>query len=319
MQTKNYYTRKEYESAKSANIADFLQSIGYELVRYNSCYKGKLHDSLVIHDDNRYFWNSQGLSGHSPIELYTHILLNDYGYTNKKEAYIAAVKQLAGVSSENIVPASLPTLARPPNIPLLLPTPYINNKRVIAYLCGTRKLDYEIVSELLHEKKIYEDERHNAIFIAYDRENRPQNAFMRGTLSDVPFKRNIDLSDKSYPFTLSGYDNSDSVICFEGCCDCIAHASIYKNNGLDWRTSHRISLDGVSCAGLERFLRENPQVTKVSVALDNDPTGNRAADRIMKELENKGYEVERELSQYKDFNVDLTKYNDDFEQEWEVY
>ena len=69
MLSKNYYTPGEYAAAKSANIADFLQSIGYELVRYNSCYKSKLHDSLVI-DEKGWYWNSYGLHGVSSIELY---------------------------------------------------------------------------------------------------------------------------------------------------------------------------------------------------------------------------------------------------------
>jgi 5S rRNA maturation endonuclease (ribonuclease M5) len=308
------------------NIVEFLHSVGYELVKCgNTCYKGKIHNSLVIHSDGRWYWNGLAKYGESSVELYKQILLADFGYTDEIEAAIEAIKQLAGssIAHDTIEHKPPPVLARPPNVPLKLPEAYRNSNRVWAYLVYTRRLDPDIVQELIRDGKIYEDIRHNAVFVAYDEQKRPQNAFLRGTLTydGKQFKKDVELSNKSYPFTLSGYANSDRVICFEGAADAIAHATIHKSNGLDWRTAHRISLNGVAFCGLERFLRENRQVTKVSVALDNDEAGNRASEKIIRELANKGYDVDREAPKYKDFNCDLvtsTYDNDDFEQEMEA-
>ncbi|MDR0818737.1 MAG: hypothetical protein LBN43_04090, partial [Oscillospiraceae bacterium] len=76
---REHYTAEEYAVAKSVDLAAVLMANGYELTRHSGGYKGKLHDSLVIRDDGRWYWNSRDLHGYSPVELYKHILLNDYG------------------------------------------------------------------------------------------------------------------------------------------------------------------------------------------------------------------------------------------------
>ena len=323
---REFYTAEEYAVAKETNAAAFLMSIGYELTRESRCYKGKLHDSLVIRDDGRWYWNSRGLHGVSPIELYKHILLNDYGYTDEITAAIAAVKQLAagqegaGSDAATFSLRSEPLL-RMPWEPLPLPARHKDNARVTAYLCATRGLDPEIVRGLIKHGKIYEtiqcwdkEKRlyrdspyHNAVFVAYDREGRPQNAFLRGTFSraDKPFKRDLDFSDKSYSFTLCGRPGSDRVFCFESAVDAISHASIFKLASGDWRNSHRLSLGGVTFFGLERFLSENPQVQTIVSCLDNDETGNRTSEKLAAGYRPKGYTVLREAPANKDFNEDL--------------
>ena len=101
-----YYTAEEYAAAKTVNIAAFLLSTGYELTRAGSWYKGKLHDSLTIRaDGGAWYWNSRDVKGYSPIELYKHILLNDYGYTDEITAAISAVKQLSAERGTRTVPS----------------------------------------------------------------------------------------------------------------------------------------------------------------------------------------------------------------------
>jgi hypothetical protein len=287
----------------------FYSKRGYELVLHNNAYRGKIHDSLVIRDNGSWYWNSLNIGGNSPIELYKQILMRDYGYNDEKEAATIAVKRLAGCDFEReaLILRTPEKKARPPDVPLKLPDRNINNDRVIEYLTNTRKLDRDIVLGLIKYNKIYEEKHyHNAVFVAYDREKREQNAFVRGTVPDKPFKKDVDLSDKSYVFTLLGYPKSSRAIFFESAIVAISHASIYKNNGLDWREGHRISLGGVTSGGLERFLRENPQITEIVLALDNDDTGNRKCDKLTKELKDK-YTVTRDKPQYKDFNEDLVK------------
>ena len=319
----DFYTPEEYAAAKETNAAAFLISIGYGLERSSRCYKGKLHDSLVIRDDGRWYWNSRDLHGYSPIELYKHILLNDYGYSDEITAAIAAVKQLAGGRGE--YSAQVYTKPEPPprspDEPLLMPAPYKNNNRVMAYLCTTRGLDPEIVRGLMRYNKIYEtiqrwnrEEKryedtpyHNAVFAAYDKDGRPQNGFLRGTVSmtDKPFKRDIDFSDKSYPFTLCGRPSSDKVFCFESAIDAISHASIFKMCDQDWRDGHRLSCGGTTFLGLDRFLSENPQITMIVSCLDNDETGSRRSAKMHDEYTERGYTVIRKPSVNKDYNEDL--------------
>jgi hypothetical protein len=76
-------------------------------------------------------------------------------------------------------------------------------------------------------------------------------------------------------------------------------------NGEDWRAVHRISLGGTGFLALDRYLRDNPQITTVISCLDNDPTGNRRSDKMLAEYTDKGYTVRREAPRLKDYNEDL--------------
>jgi hypothetical protein len=323
-----FYTAEEYAAAKEVNIAAFLMHSGYGLTRTGRCYKGKLHDSLTIRDDGRWYWNSLDLHGYSPVELYKQILLHDYGYNDEITAAIAAVKELAngrGVHSASVHTKEEPPPGRKPNEPLLLPSPYKNNNRVTAYLCGSRGLDRDIVAGLMKYGKIYETaERwdkdalryvacpyHNAVFVAYDREGRPQNAFLRGTIPDAekPFKKDVDGSIKSYPFTLNGRPGSVAVFCFESAVDAISHATLLKMNGDDWRNGCRISLGGTSFLGLDRFLSEHREVREIVSCLDNDVTGDRRSLKLAEEYGARGCAVRREAPEAKDFNEDLVNFS----------
>ncbi len=308
----SHYTAAEYETAKSSNIATYLQSTGYALEKVGSVYKGKLHDSLIIREDGRWYWNSRGIGGRSPIELLKNILINDFGYGDEKEAAVEAIKRLSGACSvmfsmpKEPLP-SKPKLSQAP-ASFVLPTPNQSVSRVMAYLCNTRGLDPEIVSSLIKHRRLYESKDfHNAVFVSYDKEHNPRYAFMRGTYSSAEnqFKKEIPFSDKSYAFALPGRHQSGRVFCFEGAIDAISHATLYKRHGLDWQADNRISLGGTSFLGLHRFLEDNPQVKFITVCLDNDSTGLRRGQKLFDEFTAEGFTVDFEYPIRKDFNEDL--------------
>ncbi len=318
---RDYYTSEEYLAAKNANIISYLQSNGYSLAQDGRDFKGKIHDSLVIRADGRWYWNSKAIGGKSPIELLKQILIEDYGYCDDKSAVIEAVKRLAEfcgvVSNDYHSSRKLPeAVAKQKDSDVnnnskdgfQLPEPNKSVSRVIAYLCNTRGLDTDIVKELIRQRKIYETkDYHNAVFVSYDKDGVPRHAFLRGTytLSEKQFKKEVDCSDKSFPFTLHGLKSSSRVFCFEAAIDAISHASLYKRKGLDWHKDFRIALGGTSFLGLNRFLEENPSINHITVCLDNDQTGLRRGMKLKQEFEAKGYLVDLEFPISKDFNQDL--------------
>lgn len=319
MENKKYYTKEEYQAAKHVSIAAFLMQNGYELERTGSSYKGKIHDSLVIQLDGRWYWNSRDLHGYCPIELYKHILINDYGYPDTIETKIEAIKRMAGSYSDFLIPTAKnsppPDPARLPEEPLLVPAPYKNNNRVWAYLCKTRGLDQEIIKELIHEGKIYETTQswdkekkefvdtqyHNAVFLSYDKNGQPQNGFMRDTRSKTkkPYKCDVVMSDKSYGFVLSGVLGCDRVILFESFIDAISHKCMYQTE--DWR----LSLNGFNYAAIDRFLSEHPCIAQIVSGFDNDMAGHRYSKKLFDIYSKKGYQVSRQIPVNKDWNLDL--------------
>ncbi|MDR2899877.1 MAG: DUF3991 and toprim domain-containing protein [Clostridiales bacterium] len=315
------YTKAEYDAARQSDIISCLKSMGYELKQEGNYYKSALHNSLVINGSNgAWTWNSRDISGRQPIELVKQILIEDYGY-DEKAAVITAVKRLAGTEGIDVAEkneyrnmsaqarkSAVNDINNAPDAKFKLPEENINYNRIIAYLCTTRGLDYQLVKQLIKENKIYETkDHHNACFVAYDKNGEPKHGFLRGTISDAEkgFKKDVEFSDKSYAFTISGRPDSTKVCCFESSIDAISHASLYKSQGLDYKDCHRISLNGTSFAGLEKFLSDNSQVKEIVACLDNDPTGKKRSEALCKEYHEKGYKVCTQFSNTKDWNQDL--------------
>jgi len=303
----NYYSEKEYEEAKNKNIVDYLMSMGYGLKSEGHYYRGVTHSSLVIHKDGAWSWNAKNEYGNSSVNLLSLILQHDYNYS-EKDAYINAVKKLANTEGINMNYAVKENKKEEKQVvkDLKVPEKSETMKRSIAYLCQTRKLDYGIVSELISQGKIYETkERHNVCFVAKDENKEPKHIFMRGTFSEKPFKQDIEGSDKTYAFTLDGNPLATKVYVFESAIDAISHASLYKMQNVNYKDGYRISLNGTSFLGLEKFLKQNPQVKEIVACLDNDEAGNRRATSLCKEYFERGYKTFRQPPQGKDYNDQL--------------
>lgn len=301
---KLYFTEQQHDFARyEASALEYALSQGYPLVKKGRYYHHKEHDSMVFTDKGMWFWNSRQLHG-GAIEFITQY---------EHRTYVEAVLILNG---ENIQDLTM----RPPQPDAVrkhkteenkqefkLPEKSPTFSRLFAYLLKERKLDADLVSALVKEKKIFESaEHHNVVFVGYDENGVPRNAYQRGTNSfmDTPFKRDVAGSDKQYPFHIKGYIGCPTVAVFESPIDAISHASLAKLNGEKITDCHRISLAGVADKALMWFLQQHPEIERVILCLDNDEAGLNAIKAISEKLKDK-YEVLYQLPQTKDFNSDL--------------
>lgn len=319
--TVEYYTQSELEQAQSKDIVSYLNEMGYKLKKEGHFYRGVSHNSMVINGNNgRWNWNSKDLHGSKPVELIKQILMNDFGY-DEKSAYINAVKRLAGTEGQNLKPDNQDYYysqskgydkyyENEKKGKLVLPERNENCNRVVAYLCKTRCLDYGIIKELILKRKLYETkDKHNACFVAYDNDNIPKHAFMRGTLTNKNgFKQDVSNSDKSYGFTLKGNPRSNKVYCFESAIDAISHATLYKLSDMDYKDAHRLCLNGISFLALNKFLEENPLIEEIVSCLDNDETGIKHSKKLCKEFSEQGYKTFIQRPEEKDYNAQLQKF-----------
>lgn len=212
----------------------------------------------------------------------------------------------SGASS--LKPKTKPQATPEPKGELVMPEKNDNYNRAIAYLCKGRNIDYDIVKKLILQKKIFETkDRHNVAFVSYDKENRPRHVFMRGTLTHTArgFKKDLEHSDKSYPFILQGDKNATKVYCFESSIDAMSHATLYKMNGRDYQDGYRIALHGTSFMGLETFLNDNPDIKEIVACLDNDEAGLKRGQKMCKEFHDKGYKTFMQPPNEKDYNEQL--------------
>ena len=138
------YTKEQYEKAKNISLIEYLKSKGHEFKKEGYRYRHKVHDSLIISEDSKWFWNSRGIFGANAIS-----------YLHKAEGLSIPEAVLVLIQGNvSTIPVKEQKQSKPR--PLVLPDKADNFHRVFAYLNITRGIDEKIISSLMHDQKIYE-------------------------------------------------------------------------------------------------------------------------------------------------------------------
>lgn len=300
---KIYYTKAQLQAAHKCSALEYARTAGYNLVkRSTTAYQLKEHDSMIFTEDGFWNWNSRDLHGRA-LEFIMHY----EGRSLPMAVHILTSGNSPYVSPPPTAPPTAPIEKKPFELPETAPS----FRRLFAYLCNARKLDVEIIQELVHQHRIYEGIRsytvpgtgevrtaHNAVFVGMDDQGIPRSAFQRGLdpKAQKPFKLDVESSDKRYAFCCPGYGTADTVSVFEAAIDAISHATFEKHCGRDWRLKDRISLGGVGADPLFRYLETHLCVRKIELCLDADAKGLMAAGRIWDALLNAGYTSDKGYS-----------------------
>ena len=314
MAERYFYTKNEYEAAIHANIITYLQSMGYAFAEEGGRYvRNREHSSLVIRkNDGAWSWNKYDEHGRNPVSLLAKLLQQDQSY-DSKTAYIMAVKNLAAFSgytqeNEESFLSGRTKVERQTERVLQMPEKNHDYKRAIAYLCQTRKIDYDIVKKLIGEKKILQEAKTNNVgFVAYDEEGQARHVFLRGTMSERSFKKDAPGSDKAYAFCFGGSEESKRVYVFEAAIDALSHATLAKRCGKE-TGDYRITLNGISSEGLDRFLEKHKNVKEIVICTDNDAAGEKCAASIIEEKKDSYHLFRQRVPQGKDWNEYLVSH-----------
>lgn len=304
------FTKEQIKSANQVNLIEFAKSQGYVLENggrraYHAKQSGGLY---FFKDGNRYFHFSSNTHG-GTIDF----AMNFCRMTFKEAvAYLLELELLQKVTSSSIKERGQ----------VILPDKAPNFRRVAWYLIQERGISPEIVSLLMHEKKLYQQEKTgNCVFVGYDQEGTARYCSMRGTTPNKPFKQDQEYSNKSYPFHLAGYSHSNRVYVCESPIDAMSRATIAKIFGQDWKAAHYISLGCLSDKALEMFLQYDP-IKEIVFCLDNDANatysngspapnwGQEAAQNYSQKYKSLNYETSVETPLFKDVNEDLIKDKD---------
>lgn len=311
---KVYYTKEQYEAARyNSNALEYARSQGYDLVRQGAYYTMKEHDSMVFTPQGTWFWNSRGVHG-TALEFQMY-------YENK--TLTDAVLTLAGEReltrpAERPQPAPTPPAAAPAEpvkATFTLPKRAENFKALFHYLCVDRGLEGDVVKEMIRQNRLYQSTFKttsgkfisNAVFVYKDPAGKAVGAFQRGMTAypgQEPFKRDAFGSDKRWGWMLEGTGTPTQVAVFEGAIDAASDASLAAiKDGTAWRNIDRISLEGLSFQPLQNYLSTHPNVRSVTLMLDGDEPGRRAAGEIGQKLRAQGYTVEDRVPPFgKDWN-----------------
>lgn len=308
----DYVSKEMINKAMQVDLLEYAKSLGMEFEtrgRNNTFYQ-KGHSLNITRSKNMYYRFSTGKGGNV-----INFAMEQNGWTFQQ-----AVRSLCGEEIQRSVPKQTYNPAKQiPKGKMVLPKANSDSRRAFAYLVKTRHIDNQIVSQLMHERKIYENDKHSCVFVGYDKSGQAGYASVRSTYTmGNSYRGDVKNSDKRHCFTLNG--KSDSVYVFEAPIDAMSHATLTKVSGWDWQEDWRIALGGVSDLGLQQFLSLHPEIKNIHFATDNDEQGKKVLENeyntdgtikkvgYMQKYKDKGYEVFREEPAHKDFNEDLCEF-----------
>lgn len=306
--------RQLIERLKSdVSIVDYAQKIGLTVKRVGRYYTTKEHDSLRIDPDrNIYFRNSRDRHKGSIMDF-----MIEFGNVNN--FHEAMIELTSGQYSYHRQPYNTETAARKLETSkkeFILPERDDNVKNVYAYLISTRKIDKDIVSNLMRKGYIKQDKRKNCLFIGYDNP-RSENkkavfACLRGTNTkvDKPFKGDVSGNDYSKGFYID--NGSKTMYVSESPIDTLSIMTLLKRSGKNPFEYDYLALAGVCKADAVYSKLNTEKLTNLVLCLDGDEAGIAATKEIQETIEKKitsgeypkiNIEIIKPIN--KDFNDDL--------------
>ena len=189
--------------------------------------------------------------------------------------FVGAVEALCGY---RVPPPSERPKPKPPK-PFALPAASRCATAMVSYLQG-RGIDPDIMGACFKAGTLYESRRyHNCVFVGRDPTGRARFACLRGTRDN--FRIDVEGSDKRYNFSLPAADpKCPRLAVAESPIDALSLATLVKLSGGDWQSSHYISLGGTAPRAMLQFLHDHPEITQVSLCLDNDKAGMLGMERL---------------------------------------
>ncbi|MDE6102535.1 MAG: toprim domain-containing protein, partial [Ruminococcus sp.] len=288
-------TEEQIERANSVNLPSFLMANGFELKRVGREYSWKEHDSLHIKNNEpgergRWFRFSTDEGGDNISFVREYM----------GKSFVEAVEMLNGESYErDFVPfhnyEHKPKEVKKADIAILENT---DSKRVFAYLCKTRGLDYNMISKLVKSGKIVQEQKTgNAVFKIFDENNRLVGAEKVGTSTQQKFKGIATGSASGYGFEVCK-GNGENALFFESAIDMLSYLQMY---GSQLENHRLVSMMGVKpSVVIDTMERFGIPPENVFICSDNDKAGNELFTRLQNEFP----QIKRIFpdNRYKDWN-----------------
>lgn len=269
---------EQKERANLVNLPQFLMSHGFDLKKVGKEYVWKEHDSLHIKDNGpgergQWFRFSENKGGDNIG------LLREY----MDMSFIDAVEALTGehidrtyTPSHTYEPKPVQQTARELSL-----AEADNCRRVFAYLCKTRGLDYDMLSALVKKGVISQEEKTgNVLFKYFDTDGKVIGAEKVGTSTEHKFKGIATGSVGGHGFEVVR-GTGEKAFFFESAIDMLSYLQMHSKE-LD--NCRLVSMMGVKPSiVLDTMLRHNIAAENVFLCSDNDTAGNEFAQRLQEQ------------------------------------
>ena len=269
---------EQKERANLVNLPQFLMSHGFDLKKVGKEYVWKEHDSLHIKDNGpgergQWFRFSENKGGDNIG------LLREY----MDMSFIDAVEALTGehidrtyTPSHTYEPKPVQQTARELSL-----AEADSCRRVFAYLCKTRGLDYDMLSALVKKGVISQEEKTgNVLFKYFDTDGKVIGAEKVGTSTEHKFKGIATGSVGGHGFEVVR-GTGEKAFFFESAIDMLSYLQMHSKE-LD--NCRLVSMMGVKPSiVLDTMLRHNIAAENVFLCSDNDTAGNEFAQRLQEQ------------------------------------
>ena len=271
-------TDEQKERAAFVNLPQFLMAHGFDLKKVGKEYVWKDHDSLHIKDNGpgergAWFRFSEDKGGDNIGFLREYMGMS----------FVDAVEALTGEHIDRTYIPSRTYEQKPKTVTAreLSLAEADNARRVFAYLCKTRGLDYDMVSALFRGGSIAQEEKTgNVLFKYYDEHGKVIGAEKVGTSTEHKFKGIATGSAAGHGFEVVR-GTGEKAFFFESAIDMLSYLQMHDKELTDCRL---VSMMGVKPnIVLDTILRNNISPDHVFLCSDNDTAGNEFAQRLQEQ------------------------------------
>lgn len=271
-------TDEQKERANLVNLPQFLMAHGFDLKKVGKEYVWKEHDSLHIKDNGpgergQWFRFSENKGGDNIGFLREYMDMS----------FLDAVEALTGEHIDRTYTPcrtyeSKPVQQKAMELSLAEAD---NCRRVFAYLCKTRGLDYDMLSALVKKGIISQEEKTgNVLFKYYDDQGKVIGAEKVGTSTEHKFKGIAKGSAGGHGFEVVR-GTGEKAFFFESAIDMLSYLQMHSKE-LD--NCRLVSMMGVKPSiVLDTMLRHNIAPENVFLCSDNDTAGNEFARRLQEQ------------------------------------
>ena len=288
-------TDEQKERANLVNLPQFLMSHGFDLKKVGKEYVWKEHDSLHIKDNGpgergQWFRFSENKGGDN-IGLLREYM--DMSFLDAVEALTGELIDRTYTPSRTYESKPVQQTARELSL-----AEADNCRRVFAYLCKTRGLDYDMLSALVKEGTISQEEKTgNVLFKYYDDQGKVIGAEKVGTSTEHKFKGIATGSAGGHGFEVV-HGTGEKAFFFESAIDMLSYLQMHSKE-LD--NCRLVSMMGVKPSiVLDTMLRHNIAPENVFLCSDNDTAGNEFARRLQEQYPDMNRIITPDT--YKDWN-----------------
>lgn len=292
-------SKDEVERASDVHVVDYLQSKGEEIHKEGKYFRHKEHDSLVINENGKWFWNSRNAGGFGAIsfarEYYDLSFQNAVRDVNNegisKERNYERTKEQNEAKKEFIYPNKYESKTQ---------------ENIKDYLTNERSIDTKVVESLLKHDLIAEDKLKNCVFKWKNTDGKIVGADRQGTVkmdNGKNFKQVVSNSKEDGGFQFD-VGNPTKIALFESPIDAISYFDLHRPNDIRLKSMSGLK-DRSATTAIKELVKVNDEnnipFEKVIIGVDNDEAGNKFAQK----WENIIGIAERHSPKSKDWNKDL--------------